>query len=119
MEGLRPTLPDSRGNIGFERKDGVFKAFCKRAISDIDGKENSNECNVVAKLFDDVYKSLIDNIKQKKVILYSDFRGSKMTTLEVMVKEQSFGKYHYVIQFLKTGNYQNANIDYLKKICYS
>lgn len=116
VEGLRPTLPDSRGNIGFGRKDGVFKAFCKRAIPDIDGKENSNECNVVAKLFDDVYKSLIDNIKQKKVILYSDFRGSKMTTLEVMVKEQTFGKYHYVIQFLKTGNYQNANIDYLKKI---
>ena len=116
VEGLRPTPPDSRGNIGFERKDGVFKAFCKRAIPDIDGKENSNECNVVAKLFDDVYKSLIDNIKQKKVILYSDFRGSKMTTLEVMVKELSFGKYHYVIQFLKTGNYQNANIDYLKKI---
>ena len=33
VEGLRPTPPDSRGNIGFERKDGVFKAFCKRAIN--------------------------------------------------------------------------------------
>lgn len=32
VEGLRPTPPDNKGNIGFERKDGVFKEFCKRAI---------------------------------------------------------------------------------------
>lgn len=32
VEGLRPTPPDSRGNIGFERKDGVLKEFCKRVI---------------------------------------------------------------------------------------
>ena len=32
VEGLRPTPPDRNGNIGFERKDGVFKEFCKKAI---------------------------------------------------------------------------------------
>jgi len=32
VEGLRPTPPDKNGNIGFERKDGVFKQFCKKAI---------------------------------------------------------------------------------------
>lgn len=32
VEGLRPTAPDSNGNIGFERRDGIFKEFCKRAI---------------------------------------------------------------------------------------
>ena len=32
VEGLRPTPPDQNGNIGFERKDGVFKEFCKKAI---------------------------------------------------------------------------------------
>ena len=31
VEGLRPVEED--GNVGFERKDGVFKKFCKRAIS--------------------------------------------------------------------------------------
>lgn len=31
VEGLRPTKPDVSGNIGFERVDGVFKAFCKKA----------------------------------------------------------------------------------------
>ena len=32
VEGLRPTKPDSNGNIGFKRCDGVFKDFCKKAI---------------------------------------------------------------------------------------
>ena len=32
VEGLRPTPPDQNGNIGFERKDGVFKAFCRKAV---------------------------------------------------------------------------------------
>ncbi len=31
VEGLRTVEKD--GNVGFERKDGVFKKFCKRAIS--------------------------------------------------------------------------------------
>lgn len=31
VEGLRPTKPDANGNIGFELKDGIFKAFCKKA----------------------------------------------------------------------------------------
>lgn len=31
VEGLRPKQEDNR-NIGFERKDGIFKEFCKRAI---------------------------------------------------------------------------------------
>lgn len=32
VEGLRPTPPDDKGNIGFERKDGIFKEFCKKAL---------------------------------------------------------------------------------------
>ena len=32
VEGLRP-LNDDGGNVGFERKDGVFKAFCAKALS--------------------------------------------------------------------------------------
>ncbi len=31
VEGLRP-VKDVQGNIGFERKDGVFKKFCKEAL---------------------------------------------------------------------------------------
>lgn len=35
VEGLRPTAPDNNGNIGFKRKDGAFKVFCKKAINGI------------------------------------------------------------------------------------
>lgn len=33
VEGLRP-IEKGNGEMGFERKDGVFKAFCKKAIED-------------------------------------------------------------------------------------
>lgn len=32
VEGLRPTSPDENGNIGFGRKDGAFKDFCRKAL---------------------------------------------------------------------------------------
>ena len=37
VEGLRPVMNSRRG-IGFERKDGVFKEFCKRALRDVSKK---------------------------------------------------------------------------------
>ena len=35
VEGLRPTQDDN-GNVGFERTDGVFKAFCAKALEKFD-----------------------------------------------------------------------------------
>ena len=37
VEGLRP-IKDSNGNIGFERKDGVFKEFCRNALQNRSSK---------------------------------------------------------------------------------
>ena len=37
VEGLRPV--DTGDGIGFERKDGVFKEFCKRALRDVSKKK--------------------------------------------------------------------------------
>ncbi len=34
VEGLRPTSPKADGTIGFERQDGEFKKFCKKALKD-------------------------------------------------------------------------------------
>lgn len=39
VEGLRPTPPDNNGNIGFRRVDGVFKSFCKKAITYLANEE--------------------------------------------------------------------------------
>ncbi|MEI0531602.1 AAA family ATPase [Brachyspira pilosicoli] len=45
VEGLRP-IKDSSGNIGFERKDGVFKEFCKKALKNlIDSKKDISQLN--------------------------------------------------------------------------
>ena len=34
VEGLRPIMNEGTNTIGFVRQDGIFKAFCKRAIAD-------------------------------------------------------------------------------------
>ena len=45
VEGLRP-IKDSDGKIGFERKDGVFKEFCKKALKNlIDSKKEVSKLN--------------------------------------------------------------------------
>lgn len=45
VEGLRP-IKDIDGKIGFERKDGVFKEFCKKALKNlIDSKKEVPELN--------------------------------------------------------------------------
>ncbi len=44
VEGLRP-FRDDNGNVGFERKDGVFKEFCKKAI--LTQKTSSTDKNFV------------------------------------------------------------------------
>ena len=45
VEGLRP-IKDSNGNIVFERKDGVFKNLCKKALKNlIDSKKEVSELN--------------------------------------------------------------------------
>ena len=43
VEGLRPVNGEN-GQIGFERKDGVFKEFCKKALKNlIDSKKSDTE----------------------------------------------------------------------------
>ncbi len=41
VEGLRPFEKED-GRIGFERKDGIFKEFCKRAIKNLIDSEKTN-----------------------------------------------------------------------------
>ena len=59
VEGLRP-IQNNSGSVGFERKDGVFKAFCKKALSTI----------VVTKSnFDKVYSKFIEDITENGLTL--------------------------------------------------
>ncbi len=73
VEGLRPTPPDNKGNIGFRRVDGVFKAFCKKAISDINTKYIQSDS-----LFDNIYNSIVSDIKRGKINSYTNPKGESL-----------------------------------------
>lgn len=64
VEGLRPTSPDGNGNIGFERKDGVFKAFCKSVVSNISNRELISNDTI---LFEKCYYDFVEDIKSGKI----------------------------------------------------
>ena len=65
VEGLRPT--DSlEGQIGFERKDGIFKEFCREAIENLeDSKKNIEEIKNEVSWKDRLDKFISDSIKTK------------------------------------------------------
>lgn len=64
VEGLRPTPPDKTGNIGFKRVDGAFKAFCKKALSDV---EDSGTIGNDTAIFEKCYYNLLEDIKNGRV----------------------------------------------------
>lgn len=72
VEGLRPTPPDKNGNIGFERKDGVFKEFCKRAINK---PHFTNEQDYYGTSFEQIYNSIVSDIKIGKIQSYTNPKG--------------------------------------------
>lgn len=59
VEGLRP-IEKSDGQVGFERKDGVFKEFCKRAII----KRTNGDKSVIGHI--DEYLALLTECANKK-----------------------------------------------------
>ena len=71
VEGLRPKNYGT-GNVGFERKDGVFKEFCKRALQ-----------RIQISAFDRAYDELFDAIKNSTVQTISLKSGKQSTLLSV------------------------------------
>lgn len=60
VEGLRP-IKDGNGNIGFERKDGVFKEFCKKALKNlINSQKDISELNEDAIIKNNLLKFIED-----------------------------------------------------------
>lgn len=74
VEGLRPKK-DISGNISFERKDGVFKAFCKAAIADymVNGVDN----------FDTSWEALVADINEKGELEIPLLTGGKTMFVEL------------------------------------
>lgn len=116
VEGLRPTPSDQNGNIGFERKDGVFKEFCKKAIlnlstipqsvkSDNDTSKNFIKVDNYSLSKDNSFYSLYDELKRRiqnnTVTLYTVYPKSQM---EVKVSGKN-------IMYKKGGTFNSNYID--------
>ena len=73
VEGLRPK---KEGNsLGFQRKDGVFKEFCRRALKE-------------APSIEEAYKYLWDKVRKKEIKQLAQY-GPNQVTQEMEVKEDS------------------------------
>ena len=67
VEGLRPTPPDTSGNIGFELKNGVFKEFCEKARKNLEDSQKDDEVLSVEQQLEDKYNQLIDAIQNDEI----------------------------------------------------
>lgn len=83
VEGLRPVEKDD-GQIGFERRDGVFKEFCKEAIKNIEDSLKTVEELETEKSFDWKYYEIIDKIENGEI---NDFQmktvGKKVDVVKI------------------------------------
>lgn len=116
VEGLRP-IKDGRGGIGFERKDGIFKAFCKRALSNVQPKiHNTNskqqDTFVGTTPFEKAYRKLILDINAGSAVLYSDFRSS-MTAMKIIIDNS---QEQQIIKYFVSNDYRYAQYDYLRRL---
>lgn len=122
VEGLRPTPPDHNGNIGFERKDGVFKAFCKKAIQG-GFRMRSVKVNIEQKNYDegDRIKMAMDWLMTQNGAIIKSIRSETEYVL-VINQDKIYlripkGKENYVnpksiIRYLKTGQYDEKHETY-------
>ena len=75
VEGMRPfTSDEGSATLGFERKDGVFKEFCKRAILNAE-VENDN--------FDEAWSAMIADITSQDYIDVQLISGKGMFRVEL------------------------------------
>ena len=74
VEGLRP-IQDENGNVGFERRDGVLKAFCERALKSSFAKGSDN--------FDEVWDKLISYLDVNPFIEIPLLTGARNIRIEL------------------------------------
>lgn len=91
VEGLRP-VDNGNGQMGFERKDGVFKEFCKQAIKNIADSAKSVE-NLTKELswqdkLEQFVENAIENEKKFKTVNGSEFSIADMKGHTIVVHNE-------------------------------
>jgi 5-methylcytosine-specific restriction endonuclease McrBC GTP-binding regulatory subunit McrB len=75
VEGMRPITSDEGSTLGFERRDGVFKAFCERAISNTVTSGSDN--------FDTAWAAMVADIDENDYIDVPLISGKGMFRVEL------------------------------------
>lgn len=95
VEGLRPTPPAGNGHIGFERKNGVFKEFCKKAIEKVDEVKIVMSDPVIpanGTSFNAIYNSIVSDIRSGKIKYYQNPQGDNKP---LRIKDKDRIEYDY------------------------
>lgn len=121
VEGLRPTPPDKNGNIGFERKDGVFKEFCKKALGSAQATQhisNSTKTYLSASELDDAIKWFRDTMNGKTIGSIRDNTPFTIIISEKSIKARPNSNNEFNIapgvlkKYLQTGIYDSRHFTY-------
>lgn len=121
VEGLRP-IQDEKGDIVFERKDGVFKKFCKKALKNlIDSKKDIATLNyeeIIKKdlidfcnyINDNYINDEIDEEKDKngEFIIYG-IRGKKVAPITEIYYSKNEEKLSFTVETKKGNEYTFNN----------
>ena len=91
VEGLRPIVKED-GQMGFERKDGVFKEFCRDAIKNLEDSKKSvqslTEENSWKEKLSDFIEESIDKATKYKTINGSEFVISEIRNHTIIVHNE-------------------------------
>ena len=82
VEGLRPIKKGD--TLGFERKDGVFKKFCKKALENLNNNNNTKEQITT---IDNAFSKLWEKINKGEIKTLKLFNGGE--TLPMIVKQDN------------------------------
>ena len=106
VEGLRPVNNTEKTNMMFERKDGTFKAFCKKALKNLlDSKKSIKEVQQEVS-FKDKFFELLDKIRNGDLKELNQRTNIPLDVLEatdndnIIVKTKDSGtKTTYIISY--------------------
>lgn len=123
VEGLRP-MQDENGNIGFERKDGVFKEFCRKALKNLKDSEKDiatlNYDEIIKKYLEDFYNYINEKIIENGKYEINGISGGSAAPIIEINYNKSEAKLDYTVK-TKNGNEYKFNnkldliADYYKK----
>lgn len=135
VEGLRPVKHIRENEIGFERRDGVFKAFCKKALDareveekrfntlqstqSHDGQNTSQNLADVDRSIDEAinrFKSEADNMQLPCIRNTFNIFTVKISNDKIRVINSQDNEYatspKKIITYLKTGEYDPSHDTY-------